>query len=69
VRFAVAVANGLADIAFGTDTAGSVHPALAVSIPLSDKILAATSLQLVGPRLSEAGLLNAGRLVETRSRL
>jgi amidase len=45
------------------------NPALAVPIPLSDKILPATSLQLVGPRLSEAGLLNAGRLVEARSRL
>jgi amidase len=45
------------------------NPALAVPIPLSDKILPATSLQLVGPRLSEADLLNAGRLVEARSRL
>ena len=45
------------------------NPALAVPIPLSDKILPATSLQLVGPRLSEAGLLNAGRPVEARSRL
>jgi amidase len=45
------------------------NPALAVPIPSSDKILPATSLQLVGPRLSEAGLLNAGRLVEARSRL
>jgi amidase len=45
------------------------NPALALPIPLSDKILPATSLQLVGPRLSEADLLNAGRLVEVRSRL
>jgi amidase len=45
------------------------NPALAVPIPSSDKILPATSLQLVGPRLSEADLLNAGRLVEARSRL
>jgi amidase len=45
------------------------NPALAVPIPLSDKILPATSLQLVGSRLSEADLLNAGRLVEARSRL
>jgi amidase len=45
------------------------NPALALPIPLSDKILPATSLQLVGPRLSEADLLNAGRLVEARSRL
>jgi len=45
------------------------NPALALPIPVSDKILPATSLQLVGPRLSEADLLNAGRLVEARSRL
>jgi amidase len=45
------------------------NPALAVPIPSSDKILPATSLQLVGSRLSEADLLNAGRLVEARSRL
>jgi len=36
---------------------------------LNDKLFPATSLQLVGPRLSEADLLNAGRLVEARSRL
>jgi len=40
------------------------NPALAIPIPLNDKIVPATSLQLVGPRLSEAGLLNAGRLIE-----
>jgi Asp-tRNA(Asn)/Glu-tRNA(Gln) amidotransferase A subunit family amidase len=33
-------------------------------IPLHSNIVAVTSLQLVGPRLSEAQLLNAGRLVE-----
>jgi amidase len=45
------------------------NPALALPIPVSDKILPATSLQLVGPRLSEADLLNAGRLLEASSRL
>ena len=40
------------------------NPALAVPIPLHDGEVAVTSLQLIGPRLSEAQLLNAGRLVE-----
>ena len=45
------------------------NPALALPIPLSDRVFPATSLQLVGPRSSEAKLLNAGRLVEASSRL
>ena len=40
------------------------NPALAVPIPVNDKKVPVTSLQLVGPRLSEARLLNAGRLIE-----
>lgn len=40
------------------------NPALAVPIPVVDKSIPVTSLQLVGPRLSEAALLNAGRLIE-----
>ena len=45
------------------------NPALALPIPLPDSALkdedvAVTSLQLIGPPLSEAQLLNAGRLVE-----
>jgi Asp-tRNA(Asn)/Glu-tRNA(Gln) amidotransferase A subunit family amidase len=40
------------------------NPALAIPIPVNDKNVPVTSLQLVGPRLSEAGLLNAGRLIE-----
>ena len=40
------------------------NPAVAVPIPLRDDEVAVTSLQLIGPRLSEAQLLNAGRLVE-----
>ena len=44
------------------------NPALAVPIPVEDKHVHVSSLQLVGPRLSEAALLNAGRLVEARGR-
>jgi amidase len=40
------------------------NPALAIPIPVNDRTIPVTSLQLVGPRLSEAELLNAGRLVE-----
>jgi Asp-tRNA(Asn)/Glu-tRNA(Gln) amidotransferase A subunit family amidase len=42
------------------------NPALALPIPLhdADAKVAVTSLQLIGPRRSEAELLNAGRLVE-----
>ncbi len=40
------------------------NPAVALPIPLSGANFPVTSLQLVGPRLSEAALLNAGRLVE-----
>ena len=45
------------------------NPALAIPIPLNNEIVPATSLQLVGPRLSEAYLLSAGRLIEAHSRL
>ena len=40
------------------------NPALAVPVPVSREHFPVTSLQLVGPRLSEAELLNAGRIVE-----
>jgi Asp-tRNA(Asn)/Glu-tRNA(Gln) amidotransferase A subunit family amidase len=40
-------------------------PALAMPVPLRDAKVHVTSLQLIGPRLSEADLLNAGRLVES----
>ena len=40
------------------------NPALAIPIPVEHARVPVTSLQLVGPRLSEAKLLNAGRLVE-----
>jgi Asp-tRNA(Asn)/Glu-tRNA(Gln) amidotransferase A subunit family amidase len=39
-------------------------PALAMPVPLHHERVDLTSLQLIGPRESEAGLLNAGRLVE-----
>jgi amidase len=42
------------------------NPALAIPIPVHDKTVPVTSLQLVGPRLSEAALLNAGRLLEAK---
>ena len=40
------------------------NPALAMPVPVDDKDIPVTSLQLIGPRLSEAQLLNAGRLIE-----
>ena len=41
------------------------NPALAIPIPVEAKDVRVTSLQLIGPRLSEADLLNAGRLIES----
>ena len=46
----------------GVNFAG--NPALAIPVPVHDKRVPLTSLQLVGPSLSEAELLNAGRLIE-----
>jgi amidase len=43
------------------------NPALAVPIPVSHEHFPVTSLQLVGRPLSEAELLDAGRIVETAS--
>jgi Asp-tRNA(Asn)/Glu-tRNA(Gln) amidotransferase A subunit family amidase len=40
------------------------NPALAMPVPVRNERVPVTSLQLVGPRLSEAQLLNVGRLVE-----
>ncbi len=45
----------------------SGNPALAVPVPVSGKDVPVTSLQLIGPRLSEAELLNAGRIVSSKS--
>ena len=39
-------------------------PALAIPVPIRNKSVPVTSLQLIGPSRSEADLLNAGRLVE-----
>lgn len=43
-------------------------PALAIPVPVRDRTVPVTSLQLVGPRRGEAALLNAGRLIEASSR-
>jgi Asp-tRNA(Asn)/Glu-tRNA(Gln) amidotransferase A subunit family amidase len=40
------------------------NPALVVPVPLQGAGFSVTSLQLIGPKLSEAGLLNAGRFIE-----
>ena len=40
------------------------NPALAMPVPIRHKRVPVTSVQLVGPRLSEAELLNVGRQVE-----
>jgi Asp-tRNA(Asn)/Glu-tRNA(Gln) amidotransferase A subunit family amidase len=39
-------------------------PALAIPVPVRSRAVPFTSLQLVGPRRSEAALLNAGHLIE-----
>lgn len=41
------------------------NPALAMPVPVDDKDIPVTSLQLIGPRLSEGQLLRAGRLIES----
>jgi amidase len=40
------------------------NPALAMPVPINDKDIPVTSLQLIGPRFSEARLLNVGRRVQ-----
>ena len=40
------------------------NPALAMPVPVQHEKIPVASLQLIGPRLSEAALLNAGRIVE-----
>jgi amidase len=44
------------------------NPALVLPIPLQGRSVPVASLQLAGPLLSEAELLNAGRLVESRGK-
>ena len=43
------------------------NPAIAIPIPLQEGGFPVTSLQLIGPRFSEAGLVNAARLVIARA--
>jgi Asp-tRNA(Asn)/Glu-tRNA(Gln) amidotransferase A subunit family amidase len=47
--------------------AGNPALALPIHMPAKGKTTPITSLQLIGPRFSEAKLLNAGRLIETKS--
>lgn len=42
------------------------NPAIAIPIPFQDRGFPLTSVQLIGPRFSEAGLVNAARLIMTR---
>jgi len=51
----------------GVNFAGNPALAVPIAMPARGKTIPVTSLQLVGPRLSEAELLNAGRLIETKS--
>ena len=44
------------------------NPALALPVPVRHEHFPFTNLQLVGPRFSEAELLNAGRLIEAQTR-
>jgi Asp-tRNA(Asn)/Glu-tRNA(Gln) amidotransferase A subunit family amidase len=48
----------------GVNFAGNPALALPVKMPAQGHTNPITSLQLIGPRLSEAKLLNAGRLIE-----
>ncbi|MBC7980049.1 MAG: amidase, partial [Armatimonadetes bacterium] len=50
----------------GVNFAGNPALAIPIQMPPQGKLLPVTSLQLVGPRLSEAQLLNAGRLLESK---
>jgi amidase len=40
------------------------NPAVAIPVPIKDRRVPMTSLQLIGKKRSEAQLLNAGRLVQ-----
>ncbi len=50
----------------GVNFAGNPALALPIKMPARGKSIPITSLQLIGPRLSEAKLLNAGRLLEAK---
>jgi len=45
------------------------NPAIAIPIPYPDRDFPVTSLQLIGPRFDEAGLVNAARMVMAESPL
>ena len=49
----------------GVNFAGNPALAMPIAMPANGKTVPVTSLQLIGPRLSEAELLNAGRLIES----
>ncbi len=57
-------------LVLGTQNTAAVNlagnPAIAIPVPVADKTVAVSSLQLIGPPRSEAALLNAARLVEAR---
>jgi amidase len=44
------------------------NPAIAIPVPVEDKRVPLTSLQLIGPKNSEAKLLNAARIVASKNR-
>ena len=44
------------------------NPAIAIPIPYPDRHFPVTSLQLIGPNLSEGGLVNAARLITEKAR-
>jgi Asp-tRNA(Asn)/Glu-tRNA(Gln) amidotransferase A subunit family amidase len=50
----------------GVNFAGNPALAVPIAMPAKGKTVPVTSLQLVGRRLSEAELLNAGRLIESK---
>ncbi|MES2657947.1 MAG: amidase [Verrucomicrobiota bacterium] len=50
----------------GVNFAGNPALAIPIDLPPEGKVTPVTSLQLVGPRLSEAELLNAGRIISSK---
>ncbi len=64
VVFELAVSNLQNTV--GVNFAGNPALAMPIAMPAKGKTVPITSLQLIGPRLSEAELLNAGRLIESK---
>lgn len=50
----------------GVNFAGNPALAIPIAMPARGEVTPITSLQLVGPRLSEAALINAGRIIEAK---